>query len=78
VTQIEDFLESGMPLGIGIDSNALAGSSEVCSVMKLFQLIEAGRKRDELAITPRRLLVLATIEGAKSIGMGDKSASTSA
>jgi cytosine/adenosine deaminase-related metal-dependent hydrolase len=45
---------------------------DMFSVMKLFQLIEAGRKRDELAITPRRLLELATIQGAKSIGMGDK------
>jgi cytosine/adenosine deaminase-related metal-dependent hydrolase len=38
-------------------------------VMKLCQLLEAGRKRDELAVSARRLLELATLEGARSLGM---------
>jgi 5-methylthioadenosine/S-adenosylhomocysteine deaminase len=69
ITQIGDFLDSGVRLGIGIDSNCLAGSANLFSVLKLFQLIEAGRKKDELAIAPRRLIALVTIEGAKSLGL---------
>ena len=39
------------------------------AVMKLFQLIEAGRKKDELAISARKLLELATIDGARALGL---------
>ena len=37
--------------------------------MKMFQNIEAGRTKNELAVAPRKLLLLATIEGARSIGL---------
>jgi len=69
VTRLGDFLEAGVRLGLGIDSNSLAGSANLFAVMKLFQLIEAGCKQDELAIDARRLIALATIEGARSLGL---------
>ena len=69
VTQLGDYLAGGMKVGFGIDSNSLAGVSDMFTVMKMFQNIEAGRTKNELAITPRKLLQLATIEGARSIGM---------
>ena len=58
-----------MRVGLGIDSSALAGNASLFQVMKLFQLIECGRLRQETAISARRLLELATLEGARSIGM---------
>jgi 5-methylthioadenosine/S-adenosylhomocysteine deaminase len=69
VTQLGDYLAAGMKVGLGIDSNSLAGVSDMFTVMKMFQNIEAGRTKNELAVTPRKLLQLATIEGARSIGM---------
>ncbi|HWM83517.1 MAG TPA: amidohydrolase family protein [Pseudolabrys sp.] len=69
VTQVGDYLDAGVRLGIGIDSNSLAGTANLFSVMKLFQLIEAGRKKNELAISARTLLSLATIDGARSLGL---------
>lgn len=69
VTQLGDYLNTGMRVGLGVDSNALAGASDMFAIMKMFQNIEAGRLKNELAIAPRRLLELATIEGARSIGM---------
>ena len=69
VTQIGDFINADIRLGIGVDSNSLAGSASLFTVMKLFQLIEAGRKKDELAIAARKLIALATIEGARSLGL---------
>jgi cytosine/adenosine deaminase-related metal-dependent hydrolase len=71
VTRIGDFLDAGVRLGIGIDSNSLAGNANLFSVMKLFQLIEAGSRKDELAISARTLLALATIEGARSLGLDE-------
>jgi cytosine/adenosine deaminase-related metal-dependent hydrolase len=69
ITQVGDYLDAGVRLGIGIDSNSLAGNANLFSVMKLFQLVEAGRKKNELAISARTLLKLATIDGARSLGL---------
>lgn len=71
ITQLGDYLDSNIRVGMGIDSNSLAGASNMFTVLKLFQSIEAGRKKDELALSARRLLELATIEGARSLGMDD-------
>ena len=69
ITQLSDYLEGGMRVGLGIDSSSLAGNASLFQVMKLFQLIECGRLQRETAISARRLLELATLEGARSIGM---------
>jgi 5-methylthioadenosine/S-adenosylhomocysteine deaminase len=69
ITQLNDYLEGGMRVGLGIDSGSLAGQASLFQVMKLFQLIECGRLQCETAIPARRLLELATLEGARSIGM---------
>ncbi len=69
ITQLGDYLDGGMRVGLGIDSSSLAGNANLFQVMKLFQLIECGRLRQETAIPARRLLELATLEGARSIGM---------
>ena len=69
ITHLGDYLDSGVRVGLGIDSTSLAGSADLFGVMKLCQLLEAGRKRDELAVPARRLLALATSEGARSLGM---------
>ncbi len=69
ITRLGDYLEGGMRVGLGIDSSSLAGNASLFQVMKLFQLIECGRLQRETAISARRLLELATLEGARSIGM---------
>jgi 5-methylthioadenosine/S-adenosylhomocysteine deaminase len=69
ITQLRDYLDGGMRVGLGIDSNSLAGGANMFTVMKLFQLIENGRLGQELGIGARRLLELATIDGARSLGL---------
>jgi cytosine/adenosine deaminase-related metal-dependent hydrolase len=69
ITQLGDYLDSGVRVGLGIDSTSLAGSADLFGVMKLCQLLEAGRKHDELAVPARRLLELATLDGARSLGL---------
>ncbi len=69
ITQLNDYLEGGMRVGLGVDSSSLAGHASLFQVMKLFQLIECGRLQLETAISARRLLELATLEGARSLGM---------
>lgn len=69
ITHLGEYLDSGARVGLGIDSTSLAGSADMFGLMKLCQLVEAGRKQDELAMPARKLLELATIEGARSLGM---------
>ena len=68
VTQLGDYLtryEVRLRDRLELD----AGVSDMFTVMKMFQNIEAGRTQNELAVAPRKLLQLATIEGARSIGL---------
>jgi 5-methylthioadenosine/S-adenosylhomocysteine deaminase len=69
LTQLGDYLDSGVKLGVGVDSNSLAGSADMFQILRLFQGVEAGRKKNELATNPRKLLELATIGGATSLGL---------
>ena len=41
-------------------------------IMKLIQNIENGRSESEFKLTARRVLELATIEGARSMGIDDR------
>jgi cytosine/adenosine deaminase-related metal-dependent hydrolase len=56
--------------GLGTDGTALAGAADMFGTMRLAAFTDTGAARDETAASPRRLLELATREGAISIGMG--------
>ena len=47
------------------------GNADMFAIMKAIQNIENGRARDEFKLTARRVLELATIDGARSMGLGD-------
>jgi cytosine/adenosine deaminase-related metal-dependent hydrolase len=55
-------------VGLGIDG-ALAGAPDMFAVMRAGHMVQAAVGGDELAILPRQILRLATIEGARAIGM---------
>jgi cytosine/adenosine deaminase-related metal-dependent hydrolase len=42
------------------------------AIMKAIQNIENGRAKNEFELTARRVLELATIDGARSMGIGDR------
>ncbi len=64
-----DFLAAGIPVGLSVDTPALSGNADMFAIMKAIQNVENGRSRDELKITARSVLELATIGGAKSMGL---------
>lgn len=57
--------------GLGIDGNALAGRGDMFSVLRTAALTELGASGDQSAVDCQRLLHLATLGGAESIGMGE-------
>lgn len=56
-------------LGFGIDGSALAGFTDMFALMRLAALTQAGSARNEQAVSPRRLLELATVGGARALGL---------
>jgi len=66
------FLAAGIPIGLSVDTVELTGNADMFGIMKLIQNLENGETENEFKLTARRALELATIEGARSMGMADK------
>ncbi len=73
--QITEMTAKGIPLGISVDTSALTGSSNLFAVLKLARDSENARAENEFKMTARQALELGTIEGARSMGMDDKTGS---
>ena len=67
-----EYLESGVPIGLSVDTPALSGNADMFAIMKAIQNVENARALDEVKLPARRVLELATIEGARSIGIADR------
>jgi cytosine/adenosine deaminase-related metal-dependent hydrolase len=66
-----DLIAAGVTVGLSVDTTTLSGNADMFAIMKAIQNIENGRARDEFKISARRVLELATIDGARSMGVGD-------
>ena len=69
------FLAAGVTVGLSVDTTVLTGNADMFAIMKVTQGIANGESGDEFALTPRRTLELATIEGARSLGLADQTGS---
>jgi cytosine/adenosine deaminase-related metal-dependent hydrolase len=63
------FLAAGVTVGLSVDTTVLTGNADMFAIMKLSLGIANGQSGDEFALTSRRMLELATIEGARSLGL---------
>jgi cytosine/adenosine deaminase-related metal-dependent hydrolase len=66
------FLAAGIPVGLSVDTVELTGNADMFGIMKLIQNLENGEAESEFKLNARRVLELATIEGARSMGIADK------
>jgi 5-methylthioadenosine/S-adenosylhomocysteine deaminase len=64
-----EFIGAGVPVGLGVDSNALAGDANLFTVMKFAMAVENGRAGTEFKLTARRALELGTIDAARILGV---------
>jgi 5-methylthioadenosine/S-adenosylhomocysteine deaminase len=55
-----------------VDTVELTGNADMFGIMKLIQNLENGETENEFKLPARRVLELATIEGARSMGIDDK------
>jgi 5-methylthioadenosine/S-adenosylhomocysteine deaminase len=64
-----EFMAAGVPVGLGVDSNALIGDTNLFAVLKFAMAVENGRAGSEFKLTARRALELATIDAARILGV---------
>jgi cytosine/adenosine deaminase-related metal-dependent hydrolase len=70
--QTSKFLDAGIPVGLSVDTVELSGNADMFGIMKVVQNAENGIAENEFKLTARRVLQLATSEGARSMGIADK------
>jgi cytosine/adenosine deaminase-related metal-dependent hydrolase len=61
-----------VPVSLSVDTTLLCGNADMFAIMKAIQNIADGVAPSEFAIDPRRVLQMATIDGANALGIGDK------
>jgi cytosine/adenosine deaminase-related metal-dependent hydrolase len=66
------FLDAGIPVGLSVDTVELVGNADMFAIMKTVQGLENGKAESEFKLGARRVVELATIEGARSMGIDDK------
>lgn len=71
VTPVNQMESSGMLLTLSVDTMSLVGSADLWSVLRLATGLYRGIAEQELAVGTRRILQMATIDAATSLGLGD-------
>ena len=74
IIQYSELNAMGVPLGLSIDASA-ATNADFFNVMRALMWSDWQRTGAPLRLKPRRLVELATIEGAKLLGLADKTGS---
>ena len=67
--QIGTLLAAGINLTLSVDTTTLTGNADMFGIMKATLNIENARTEDEFRLKPRRVLQMATIDGAKGLGI---------
>ena len=69
---IPEMLERGITVGLGSDGPASSNNHSLFQAMKFAALMQKGFHRDATILTARKVLEMATIDGARAVGLGDE------
>lgn len=67
-----ELLGAGVLVSFGVDTTALAGNADMFAIMKAIQSLGNARAESEFKLSPRRVLELATINGAQDMGVAHR------
>lgn len=70
--KLHEFVEAGVPTGLGIDTSVLGGATNMFKLMQFAMAISNVTQRNEFALTPQRTLELGTIGAARVLGIADQ------
>ncbi len=68
---ILQMLAAGCNVSLSVDTALLCGNCDMFAIMKAMQNVGDGAKPSEFALPARRVLEMATIDGARALGIGD-------
>lgn len=71
LSPVKDMVDSEVLLTLSVDTMSLVGSADMWAVMRLTTGLHRGVAEQELSINTRRVLQMATLDGARSLGLGD-------
>ena len=71
ITPVGSFLRAGVPVSLSVDTTILCGNADMFAIMKAMQNLENGLQKSEFGISPQRVLEMATIDGARALGLAD-------
>ena len=69
VAPVPEMLQKGITVGLGLDGAASNNAQDMIELMKITAFQHKVRTLDPMAITAEKVLEMATIDGARSIGM---------
>ncbi len=72
VAPVPRMIESGITVGLGSDGPASNNSQDMIELLKFTALLHKVHTKDPTVITSEKVLEMATIDGAKAIGMEDE------
>lgn len=72
VPPIPDMLAAGLTLGLATDGPASNNNQNMVHVLKFAALLQKVAREDPVALTAPQVLEMATIGGARAIGLGDE------
>src|SRR6185369_15547065 len=70
-----DLLKRGVQCSLSVDTTTVAGNADMFSIMRLMLQLNHLRSMDVMEVQPRRILELATLDGAKDLGIADRTGS---
>ena len=66
---VSDYLRAGIPVGFGTDGAANNNAMGVLDALRITRSLQRTHLNDPEAITPEKAIRMATIEGARAIGL---------
>ena len=66
---IREMLAAGVQVSFSIDTTLLCGNADMFAIMKAMQNVGDGAAQSEFEIKPQRMLEMATLDGAKALGL---------
>ena len=72
ITPVGALMKAGVPLSLSVDTTVLAGNCDMFAIMKALLNIGDGEAQNELAMPARRALEMATMGGARALGIADR------
>jgi 5-methylthioadenosine/S-adenosylhomocysteine deaminase len=72
VPPLRSFVDSGIPLGLSVDSTPLCGSANPFELTKVAQNLYNSSAHSEVGMTAERALRLVTVEAARTLGLADR------